>query len=132
MTSLGAEGLFFGLWTRVSAVKGIWISFFNENYNEEKKMDDYMDDSSVTYCWRRAGTALGVLHVCARTPGELLQQKSAFQTELHYAALHASYSDARSVIGFFDFVHSVLELDAFSSVRFFDGRGKSRRNGSYV
>jgi hypothetical protein len=57
----------------------------------------------------------------------LFEEEGSLQAEFLDASFHAREADAGGVVCFFDFVHALLELDAFSAVGFFDRRGESRR-----
>jgi hypothetical protein len=49
----------------------------------------------------------------------LFEEEGSLQAELFDASFHTREADAGGVVGFFDFVHALLELDAFSAVCFF-------------
>jgi hypothetical protein len=50
----------------------------------------------------------------------LFEEEGPLQAELLDAALHTCQADAGGVVGFFDFIHALLKLDAFAAVGFFD------------
>jgi hypothetical protein len=49
----------------------------------------------------------------------LFEEEGPLQAEPFDASLHTREADAGGVVGFFNFVHALLQLDAFSAVCFF-------------
>lgn len=74
------------------------------------------------YCWGWTGAAVRVLDVCACALCELFEQESAFYPQLFNLALDAGEAKSGGVVGFFDLICAILELDAFSSIGFLNGR----------
>jgi hypothetical protein len=50
----------------------------------------------------------------------LLEEKGTFQAHLLDLAIKAGETLAGGIIGFFDLIHALLELNALSAVGFFD------------
>jgi hypothetical protein len=50
---------------------------------------------------------------------QLLEEKGAFEAHLHDGPVETGFALAGGVVGFFDFVESALQLDAFAVVGLF-------------
>jgi hypothetical protein len=83
----------------------------------------------LSYRGRRAGTAIRILDICAGTLGELLEQKGTLYPQLFNLALNTGETEAGGIVGVFDFIGAVLELDTLSSIGLFDGGREGRRDG---
>jgi hypothetical protein len=52
----------------------------------------------------------------------LFEKKGSFEAQLLNGICNALNAEPGCVIGFFHFIHALPELDAFSTICFFDGR----------
>jgi hypothetical protein len=50
----------------------------------------------------------------------LLNEEGSFKTQLFDSTMHAGQSCTADIVGFFDLVQALLELDTFAAVSFFD------------
>lgn len=83
----------------------------------------------LTYRGRRTRAALGILDVCARALGQLLKQECPLYPQLLDLALYPGEAQSGGVVGIFDFVRAVLELDAFSAIGLLHRGRQGRRHG---
>ena len=76
-----------------------------------------------TYCRRWTGTSIRIFDVGASAFGYHFKKKCSFETNFVNLDSETFKSFAGVFVGFFDFVGSLTELDAFSAVGLLDGRG---------
>lgn len=136
MAALGPKGFLLGLWLGQdgwSACTLCVLSFVSKNLIWKvymRKSKAMNGERWQAYCRWGTGTALRVLDVGARPPGELLEEEGALETHLFDLTLHAVEAQVGGVVGVLNFFGAVLELDAFSAVGFFHGRWERRWDAS--